>query len=102
MNEMSRLIDIAEKVGGEAWPLLVQSTLNNARVVIVSCGGAAVFCGICGVVFTYLSKHRDDMDLLLAVVAFVAFLLFGVAALTALPDLMCPACEAAANLVRGK
>jgi hypothetical protein len=35
-ESMTRLIDIAEQMGQDGWPLLVESMLNHARVMLVS------------------------------------------------------------------
>ena len=101
IEQVDRLIDIAEKVGSEAWPLLVQSTLNNALLAVVGTGIMVLFSLICSTVAYRKFKMEGDDDMVIPVAFFfILALIFAIVGVSEVPSLLCPACETAMKLVK--
>lgn len=97
------LIALAKEVGKPAFELLTQSVYNRAVVALIGEGVASLAFAL---VACWLWRRRYNEELFaeeitVGVIALGGLgLLFAAFALSEIPALMCPACEAARSLVK--
>jgi hypothetical protein len=60
--ELDRLIDLAEQVGGEAWPYLVQHQKIEAAVQVWGCAAGSLTLFVFFVVLLFLYDRQKDRD----------------------------------------
>lgn len=107
---VNRLIDLAEKIGGEGWPLLVQGTFNNSLVGVI---GASLFSlffiSLSALLFrkwgqlakedTYRAEEAVPVCVGALIGALIGAALTTMTGLAYIPGILCPACEAAVQVL---
>ena len=106
-KEVNRLIDLAEQIGGEGWPLLVESTFNrgitNLLVFLITGILLIVLAHKCGSEALKQSSTDRAVGEMLTACSLVLLITGVIMALSAIgvnvPNILCPECEAARALL---